>query len=33
VELEYEVQKIVMPPWAGEEVTGAEIYTLLATRS
>ena len=22
VELEYEEQKIVMPPWAGEEVTG-----------
>ena len=26
VELEHEVQKIVMPPWAGEEVTGDRRY-------
>jgi adenylate cyclase len=26
VELEYEAQKIVMPPWAGEEVTGNRRY-------
>jgi len=26
VELEYEAQKIVMPPWAGEEVTGDRHY-------
>ena len=26
VELEYEAQKIVMPPWAGEEVTGDRRY-------
>ena len=26
VELEYEARKIVMPPWAGEEVTGDRRY-------
>ena len=26
VELQFETQKIVMPPWAGEEVTGDRRY-------